>query len=246
MTYPPCQLCGVNPASCKAHIIPKQFYKRIRGDAPHLLDLNVEEKVNQRFSQSGVKEQGILCTDCDRKLGVFDRYGYSVLPEKIVQNKITITSAGVNIYDLGLVDIKKFKLFLIALVWRASQSSHPLFQAIKIGPYEEKFQNILSGKDNLWLERIDCVIVHFKPPMFNRILFRPFHDKCEDINVIQFYLYPWKLVIKLDGRPFGNSLNHLALKNLGSTYALMISTLSKGELKVLANLQKKLQASNKL
>ena len=151
-----------------------------------------------------------------------------------------------NAYDLGLIDIEKFKLFLVALVWRASRSSHPLFQFIEIGPYEEKFQNILSGKSNLWLERIDCVTVHFKPPKYDRILLAPFHNKCEDVNVIQFYLYPWKLLIKIDSRPFGNTFHHLALKKSGSTHALMMSTFSKGELRMLANLQKKIRASNKL
>jgi hypothetical protein len=218
----------------------------MRGDAPHLFELHVEEEVNRRFSQSGIKERDILCTGCDRKLGVFDQYGYSTLPETIVQNKVKRLAADMNVYDLGHIDIEKFKLFLIALVWRASRSSHTLFQSVKIGPYEEKFHNILVGKSNLWLERVDCVIVHFKPPKLDKILLPPFQNKCEDVNVLQFYLYPWKLLIKLDQRPFGSTFHQLALRSSDSTYALMMTTFSKGELSILANLQKKIRGSKKL
>lgn len=236
--FPPCQLCGVNPASCRSHIIPKQFFRRIRGKAPHLLELHVGGRVDPRHTQSGIKEQGILCVDCDQKLGVFDRYGYDVLPERLVASQIKRLAPDMTVYEIGLVDTSKFKYFLCALLWRASRSSHPLFQFLKIGPYEEKFQKILSGKSNAWLDRIDCVIAHLNPPKYDKILLPPFHNKCEDVNVLQFYLYPWKLLIKLDQRPFSPTFEQMSLKSSAPTYAFLLSTFSRGELRVLADLQK--------
>lgn len=241
MYFPPCQLCGAAPASCKSHIIPRQFYKRIRGAEKHILELHVEGEVNRRFSQSGIWEQGILCPACDGKLGNFDSYGYKVLPENIQQQQIQRLAPNLNVYELGQLDVEKFKKFLVGLVWRASRAKHEMFKFVNIGPYESRFKSILTGKDVSWLSRVDCVCVYSKPPRYDKILLSPFQNKCEDINVVQFYLYPWKLLIKLDNRPFGKAFSQTALKTGAPTYAVMIATFSKGEIQLLADLQRRIK-----
>ncbi len=241
MLYPPCQLCKRAPASCKSHIIPKQFYKRIRGAAKHLYELHVEKGVKRRFTQSGIWEQGILCPKCDEKLGVFDEYAYGVLPENIEQKRIKYLGPGASVYELGLIDADKFRKFLAALIWRASRSKHDLFRYMEIGPYDKRFENILNEKDVSWLNLVDCVFVHLKPPRYDKILLPPFRNKNDGVNVIQFYLYPWKLLIKLDNRPFGTTFSPYALKVGIPTYAMMMASYSQGELRMLADLQRKLK-----
>jgi hypothetical protein len=151
MNFPPCQLCGAAPASCKAHIIPRQFYKRIRGTGKHLYELHVEKAIERRFTQSGIWEYGILCPKCDGKLGVLDEYGYEVLPENLEQTSIKHLAPGASVYELGLIDADKFRKFLVALIWRSSRSTHEMFRFMKIGPYEKRFESILTGKDLSWL-----------------------------------------------------------------------------------------------
>ncbi len=241
MNFPPCQLCGAAPASCKAHIIPRQFYKRIRGTGKHLYELHVEKAIERRFTQSGIWEYGILCPKCDGKLGVLDEYGYEVLPENLEQTSIKHLAPGASVYELGLIDADKFRKFLVALIWRSSRSTHEMFRFMKIGPYEKRFESILTGKDLSWLIYVDCVFIHFKPPRYDKILLPPFRNKCGDLNVIQFYLYPWKLLIKLDTRPFEAPFAQTALKVGVPTYALMMATFSRGELGMLADLQRKIK-----
>jgi len=229
--FPQCQLCEGAPASCKSHIIPRQFYKRIRGGAKHLFEAHVGEEIVKRFTQSGIWQQGILCPKCDEKLGIFDEYAYEILPENIDPNRIKHLGPGARAYDLGLIEVSKFRQFLVALVWRASRSTHDMFRFLKIGHHDGRFKDILTGKNMSSLGSVDCVFV----------LLPPFPNTCGAASVIQFYLYPWKLLIRLDDPPFDPIFEQTALKAGVSTYALMMTTYSRGELRLLADFQRKVK-----
>lgn len=242
MHFPRCQLCRVAPATCKSHIIPRQFYRRIRGSHKHLFELHVGKDIERRYTQSGIWQQGILCPKCDEKLGAYDKYAYEVLPEGLQQGRIKHMGPGASVYELGLIDADKFRKFLVALVWRASRSTHEMFRFTRIGSYEKRFESILTGKDISWLNRVDCVVIHLKPPRYDKVLIPPFHNVCEGVNIVQFYLYPWKLLIKLDGRPFGQTYANLALSAGPPTHALIMTFYSRGELRLLADFQRKAKA----
>ena len=148
-------------------------------------------------------------------------------------------------YELGAIDVERFKRFLVALVWRASIAAHDMFRFVKIGTYyEDKFKNILANKSTSLFYRVDCVVIHLKPPRYDRMLLPPFENECEGVRVIQFYLYPWKLLVKLDRRPFGPTFNRIALKESVPANALMMTVFSKGELRILSDLQRKIKESN--
>lgn len=240
--FPPCQLCHAAPASCKSHIIPRQFFMRIRGAEKHLVVFEVEEKLERSVSQSGVWEQGILCPKCDTQLGHFDAYAYKVLPEHISKDRIRYLAPGVTIVEMGAIDIDRFKRFLVALLWRASRSSHDLFQYVKLRPYERKMKAVLTGKDAKFLNDVDCVIVLLDPPRYDKILIPPFINTGGTVDCIQFYLYPWRLHIKLDGRPFDKTFRQLTLRGGAQTRGLVINQFSAGEVRLIADLQKKLKA----
>jgi len=172
---------------------------------------------------------------------VLDEYAYEVLPERIEPERIKRLGQGVSVYELGLIDVDKFRRFLVALVWRSSLSKHEMFRFIKVGPYAERIENILTGRDASWLTHVDCAFVHLKPPRYDKVLLPPSPTRYDHVNVLQFYLYPWKLLIKLDNRPFGRSLNQMSLRKGAPTYAIMMATFSQGELTFLADLQQRIK-----
>ena len=241
-TFQPCQICGAAPASCKSHIIPRQFYSRLLGDAKHLLRLEVEETIQRGFSQSGIREQGILCPECDGRLGVFDDYAYMVLPARVSSGKTKYWVPSVTVVDMGLIDVQRFKMFLAALLWRASRSTHEMFRHVKLGSFGKRLKGVLTGKDTSWLGSADCVIVHLDPPRYDKILLQPFVEEYDGVRVVRFYLYPWKLLIKLDERPFGPVWQQLILKVGAPTHALVMNDFSRGEVEMLADLQRKIKA----
>lgn len=228
-------------ASCKSHIIPKQFYKRIRGTEKHLFEIHVQGELKRRHTQNGIWEQGILCPKCDESFGVLDEYAYEVLPEDIDPQQVKRLGQGVTVYELGLIDVDKFRRFLVSLIWRSSLSKHEMFRSIKVGPYFDRFENVLTGKDVSWLNHVDCAFVHLKPPRYDKLLLPPSPTRYDHVNVLQFYLYPWKLLIKLDNRPFGRSLKQMSLRVGAPSYAIMMTTFSQGELTFLADLQQRIK-----
>lgn len=241
-TFQPCRICRSSPASCKAHIIPKQFYKRIRGEEKHLFELHAAEELERRYTQNGIWEQGILCPKCDERLGVFDDYAYEILPEIISPNLVKPLGPGTNLYEVGLVDINKFRRFLAALIWKSACSTHSLFRFVKVGPYLERLEKVLTGEDESLLRQLDCVLVHLMPPRYDKVLIPPYPIKCDGgINCLLFYLYPWKLIIKLDRRPFLHPFNSIVLRGGTVNYAMMTTTFTQGEIQILADVQKRIK-----
>jgi hypothetical protein len=241
-SFPPCQLCNSSPASCRSHIIPRGFYSRIRGSAKHLYVLEVEEEISRGFTQNGIWEQGILCPTCDRTLGQYDEYAYEVLPERIEPGKTKFMAPGAAVVELGNVDRKRFQLFLVALIWRASRSSHGLFRLVRVGSASKRLRAILTGQNTSFLPHIDCVFVHLDPPRYGTILFPPSACKSDGVDVLQFYLYPWKLLIKFGQRPFSPELQRFSLNTHGTVVALVMNEFSSGENRVVADLRPKIKA----
>jgi len=235
--FPPCKLCVVKEASCKAHIIPRQFYHRMRKKSPHLLTFKVSSPVEKSTTQSGIYQTGILCPECDGKIGQFDDYAYKILPATTDARKFHRFAPGLCVYELGNVDVEKFQWFLVSLAWRAAVATHPLFRRVKLGPYEERFRNVLLKTDLKSLSTVAAVVCLFQPPNHDEILFQPFRSKYDGVNVIQFYLYPWKLLLKVDQRDFAAPFDDLALSPGRLAFAFVHDFLSQEEIKMVRSLK---------
>ena len=48
---------------------------------------------------------------------------------------------------LNGIDYRKFKLFLMSVLWRAGVSSHPFYSHVELGPHEEKLRLKLINED---------------------------------------------------------------------------------------------------
>ena len=237
-SFPPCKLCGVKEASCKAHIIPRQFYHRMRKQSPHLEIYSIGTSVERSTTQSGIWERGILCAGCDGKLGQFDDYAYKVLPATLDARKFRHFAPRLSVYELGNVDVEKFQWFLVALAWRAAVARHPLFRRVKLGPYEERFRNVLLKTDLNALSSVAAVVCLFRPPNYDEILPMPHRSKYDGVNVIQFYLYPWKLLLKVDQQDFASPFDDLALAPNRPATAFVHDFLSREEIRNVKELKK--------
>jgi hypothetical protein len=239
-TLLPCRLCGQQKQLIKAHIIPKQFYRRIMGGTPNLLKFEVDDVVNQTTTQNGIHQNDILCSECDNQIGLYDKYGYEVLPRQIDEKKLKSPFGhGLNIYEIGEIQIETFRLFLVSLVWRAGIARDPMFQLVKLGAYEDRLKQILLGDKTDLLDTVTAVIVLFRPPKYPDIMWSPFCSKMEGINIVTFYLPPWKLLLKLDQRPFNDPFDKFALCSGEPANAAVQDFWSKGEFKLLCNFHQK-------
>lgn len=146
-----CKLCLKQKELCKeSHIIPRFLYKFLTGENNELvyLDKNrAQSKYNSEY------EGGILCPDCDSGLiGKLEYYAskfiHGELPNagKARQERKDGRDLLIRENDPSY-DYRRFKLFLLSILWRSSISSRPFFQRLKLSPEveEDLRQKILKG-----------------------------------------------------------------------------------------------------
>ncbi len=113
-------------------------------------------KENPKFKvlPTGEYEGGILCKTCDNNiLGKYETYA----SKTIYATDIPVSQApivknyhnkeGQRWSSCVNVDYKRFKLFLLSVLWRASISTRPLFKEINLGPHQDKIKQIILNDD---------------------------------------------------------------------------------------------------
>jgi len=143
-----CKLCGEVKELCnQSHIIPNFMYKDLF-DEKHRAHVIKSQKGSVQqigYRQSGEFDKNILCQKCDNEiLGKLDRYASLILFDgypKILENRVSPN--GMRFTYCAEIDYKKFKLFLLSILWRASISSKPLFVEVELGPHQEIIRQML-------------------------------------------------------------------------------------------------------
>jgi hypothetical protein len=153
-----CRLCLEEKKLGKAHIIPNFFFKQIRRENKNELysfDAIEATKGNDSIEKENSSEydSGILCTDCDNWLNEqFESYaanlifnGFPYPPSREPQD--FRTPEGVEFTRFYHIDYKKYKLFLLSILWRASVSSRPFFSSVDLGPHEEVIRTMIREQN---------------------------------------------------------------------------------------------------
>lgn len=148
-----CKLClKERPLVKRSMIIPKFFQKQIfTGFEPVLVGIE-SLKYQKRKSPYGVYEQNILCETCDNEIiGKFETYGrlatFGDPTGRVnIYQKVHIGSDGLRTRIYKGLNYKKFKLFILSVLWRSSISNQDFFKNVSLGPHEEVIRKmILSG-----------------------------------------------------------------------------------------------------
>lgn len=105
---------------------------------------------------SGEYEGGILCKECDGGiLGNLETYaskaiyGGELPADECPQCESFIQPDGLRFSICKNIDYKKFKIFLLSVLWRASISSRPMFSSINLGPHEEEIRKMILENNPL-------------------------------------------------------------------------------------------------
>lgn len=210
------------------------------GKTPNLLKFEIDDVADKKTTQTGIYQSDLLCAECDNEIGRYDKYAYEVLAHEIDQQKLKSPfGRGLEVYEIGKIRVGIFRMFLVSLVWRAGIARDPMFQLVKLGKYEDRLKQILLGDETKLLDAISAVIVLFRPPKYPNIMWSPFRSKMDGINMVTFYLPPWKLLLKLDQRPFNSPFDKFALSAEKPAYAVVQGFWSKGEFKLLCDFHRK-------
>lgn len=155
-----CRLCLERKDLCeKSHIISGFMYREIFDEKNRLAEWKGVGRPT-KIVQSGTYEGGILCKDCDNKIiGQYETYAKSVLYDGKHSIKTKNCPGFMQIKGLNY---KKFKLFLLSLLWRTSISSKAPFKEVDLGPYEEKLRRMILEGNPGYKNSYPCIIVSYR------------------------------------------------------------------------------------
>jgi hypothetical protein len=91
-----------------------------------------------KWEQQGFKEY-LLCEQCEQKLGVWENYATRLFKTELPQ---PASGQAKPILFYGL-DYAHLKLFFLSVLWRASVSTLPFFEHVRLGPHEDKIRDML-------------------------------------------------------------------------------------------------------
>ncbi|MER0441832.1 hypothetical protein [Emticicia sp. W12TSBA100-4] len=143
MNLPICKLCLTNKADkMNSHIIPKFLCKGIFAEIPHRHTLRFVKGEKERKAQDSIKEDNILCTNCEKRIEVIETYFGRFFKE---WENFTAFPEQYTLLDKNLLLCTKvhpilFKLFIYTIIWRLAISHSKEFKNYKIS--EKVVENI--------------------------------------------------------------------------------------------------------
>ncbi len=145
-----CNLClKEKKLQRKSHVIPEFMHKSLFDEHHKLYKMDIHNPSKHNRPSSGEYDQYILCKDCDRTIidKNYESYAANIFNQEtnvLIENKKTKDKLPLTY--LSNIDYKRFKLFLLSILWRASISKREMFKEVNLGPYEETLREmILSG-----------------------------------------------------------------------------------------------------
>ena len=121
----------------RTHIIPAAFAGQMK---PQNRPLTIISTSTVQSTQHGEYDPQIPCSACDQKLGCYDKYAVELIrrysDERIIQG---------DRFTMLNVDGDKLAKFALACLWRASISTRPKVENVRLGPFESKASQVLFG-----------------------------------------------------------------------------------------------------
>src|SRR5437762_3121909 len=133
-----CRFCDKDMSSpAKSHIIPRSFFKLVRGQEKYTIVMRASEKaVTEEYTQAGIYDSKILCVECEKRFSPYDAHGFAVFTDVFRDKKVYLDNNGIPCaFLLPNVDFRLLKLFVLSLLWRSSVSRHHFFSNVDLGPH---------------------------------------------------------------------------------------------------------------
>lgn len=144
-----CKLCNtLNVSLQESHIVPEFFYKKVYTRSHKFMAVAQDEGERLAVEQKGYRER-LLCRDCETKLSTWEGKLSQLTNELITDSFNTVTCTASNILNVKCltgVDYRNVKMAILSIFWRMSLASHSIFKSYDLGPYTEKFRQILDQK----------------------------------------------------------------------------------------------------
>lgn len=205
-----CKFCGTNEKLVKAHIIPRSLYgfPNEPGYAPFLIITNVKGHFKSK-SPNGIYDSALVCKGCEELFNEGDKYAYKVfIKQRDLWRKVLRHGLAIHIPPSDF-DYRKFKLFILSLLWRASETSQPFFGKIKLEQHTPIIRKMIEEGSIGSPDDYSINLAVFDSRMSKSMLLDPDRTRFSGINYVRFYLAGFMVVVKVDKRRAPSPLREL-------------------------------------
>ncbi|MBI3217897.1 MAG: hypothetical protein HYZ44_00125 [Bacteroidetes bacterium] len=125
------------------------MYKGLLDKNKKIVETNLFNLKEAKYRPTGIYDKSILCKQCDTKIiGALESYAAKILFDK--KDLVSTVEEDEHIINLIFkgIEYKKFKLFLISILWRASISKQRMFDEVKLGAKYEEVARKMIYEDN--------------------------------------------------------------------------------------------------
>ncbi len=148
-----CNLCGKEKELQKSHIIPEFIYKSLYDDKGRFHVVSTLDRRPRPIEQKGIREK-LFCRECEQHLSEYEKYS----SELIMGGESLVVEQKANLIHISGVNYKKFKLFLLSILWRSSISKSVMFSRVDLGPHENILKELIKSGDPGKQMDYPCVI----------------------------------------------------------------------------------------
>lgn len=142
------------------------MYKGLFDENHKILVSKVNPLKKEKLQSDGAYEKDILCFECDHDIiGKHEDYASRAIYGGKVNNAVQPQfekmkdPQGLKILRVKQLDYRKFKLFLLSVLWRSSISKQGLFKNISLGKHEEILRRIILSGDAGEDSNYECSII---------------------------------------------------------------------------------------
>ena len=149
-----CKLCKADTKLCGSHIIPEFLYKYMyEEERVFVIPANSSKKVG--IIQKGFTES-LLCEKCEGQFSEYETYVKLLLfgGKLPVKREMNFKES----FIMSNIDYRKFKLFLLSILWRASITTHWFFKFVTLGKDEEIIRQMLLSKESGLSGKYGCAM----------------------------------------------------------------------------------------
>jgi len=154
-----CKLCHTKGTLRNSHIFPEFTYKLMYDDKHRYNILSTVSNHPSKLVQKGVREK-LLCQACETKLSKYEGYASRAFDGK----EISLPLINEKLKGIAIVpgiDYKKFRLFQLSLLWRASAAEGDFFKQVDLKEHEDAIRQMILQENPGEPHQYGCLISGF-------------------------------------------------------------------------------------
>jgi hypothetical protein len=205
-----CRFCKTRYANVDAHIYPRSLVLDRSEPGKNTYLISARDDFARR-SPTGVYDNELVCDVCEAGFCDYDTYGHQFF--KLDGAAPMISSDGETLGWHTPVDYTKLKLFVLAILWRASASSRPECSQTKLGRFEEPIRLMINSGDPGPPERFPILMHRYDPKQMLAPMVMPYRTrlKAHSVNFYKLEMAGCSVLVAIDERKLPPLLSQVAL-----------------------------------